>query len=92
MSSTESSGSAEMDLNKLGLTGGKKTMFETVISKLKAPLVVTLLFIIFSLVQVDGIFRQFLPPIILSNNYYYLAIKGLVVGAFYLASSLFIEE
>ena len=28
---TESSGSAEMDLDKLGLTGGKKTFFETIL-------------------------------------------------------------
>jgi hypothetical protein len=89
VTSTESS---EMDLNKLGLSGGKKTLFDIIISKLKGPLVVAILFIIFSLIQVDGIFRQFLPPMILGNSYYYLAIKGLVVGAFYLATSLFIDE
>ena len=92
--STESSGSAsaEMNLDKLGLTGKQKSVFDNILSKLKGPLVVVVLFVIFSLAQVDGLFKQVLPAVINNNTYYYLGLKGLAVGVVYLGSSLFIEE
>jgi hypothetical protein len=90
-SSSESTNSSNSvaDMHTLGLDGTKpKSFLDNVLAYLKDPLVVIVLFVIINLAPVDKLFQQYLPALIRSNNYYYLGIKGLILGAAYLTSKL----
>jgi hypothetical protein len=85
-SSSTSGGSAEMNLDKLGLNGNNG-FFETFLNYIKDPLIVVIIFILFSLTQVDNIFVQFLPKF-LSSGLYYLIIKGSLCGVLFFLTKL----
>ena len=60
-------------------------MIDKLLETLRAPITVTIIFILFNLPQSDEILRQFIPPAILGNTYLYLAFKAILAGVVYFA-------
>jgi len=87
-----SSSSSEMDLDKLGLTGRRKTWFDSIISRLKGPLVVIILCILIMLPQVDSTFRSVLPMAFSGSVYRSVIAKAVLIGIAYLGVGIFIED
>jgi hypothetical protein len=58
----------------------------------KGPLIVGLLFVIFSLKYVDDIIRQILPAFLESKEIYFLLAKAVFVGAGYMLTRVFVED
>jgi hypothetical protein len=85
---TSNSTESELDLEKIGLVGKPKSMMDTIMDYLKDPLIVIVLYVILSLVQVDKLVKQVLPAMISGNTYYYLAVKGLLMGTLFLGTRL----
>jgi len=69
-----------------------QSTFDNIMNYLRTPLIIAVLFIIFNLIQVDGLIKQLMPAIIKNSMYYYLSVKGLLVGGSYLLTRLVIEE
>jgi len=58
----------------------------------KGPLIVGVLFVIFSLKYIDDIIRQILPSFLSGKELYYLIAKAVFVGSAYMLSRLFVED
>ena len=89
---TASSSSSDMDLDHLGLTGRRKTWFDSIISRIKGPLVVIILVILILLPQVDSTLRSILPSVVNGSVYYSILAKALIIGISYLGVGVFIED
>ena len=87
--SSDSSSSAEMDLDKLGLSGRSNGIFDKIFYYLKDPLVVLVLFILFSLIQFDNIFKPMLPYF-LNSGLYFIVLKGLIASGLFFVIKLVI--
>ena len=55
---------------------------------LKDPIVIVLLYIILNLPQVDSLIKKALPVALAGTIYYYIAFKGLFLGAVYTLTRL----
>jgi hypothetical protein len=80
----------EADLEKVGLNIAPKSTIDNVMDCLKDPIIVIVLFIVFSLTPVGDMIKKLLPLVITSNNYYLIGIKALLVGGLFLGSKLVI--
>ena len=89
---TESTASTEsdVDLAKVGLSSPPKGFMDSLMDYLKDPLVVVVLFVILSLTQVTDMIKGLLPAMITGNNYYFLAVRSLIMGSLFLVSKLVI--
>ena len=85
---SSSSGSVEMDLDKLGLNvSHNKGFFDNFFYYLRDPLIVVVLCVIFGLTQVDNILKPLLPYGF-SYGMYFISFKALLVGALFFAIKL----
>lgn len=81
-SSVSSSSSSMSD------TAGSWT--DNIVSYLKAPVIVMVIFILFSLTQLDGVLKPLLP-LILAGGLYFTALKGALAGLTFLLIRLVIN-
>lgn len=85
-SSTDSSVSAEMNLDKLGLNGSGG-MFDKMFQHFKNPFIVFVIFALLSLIQVDMTLKPLLPSP-MSTGLYYIMIKALIASFLYFLINL----
>ena len=85
-SSTDSSVSAEMNLDKLGLNGDSG-MFDKMFHYFKNPFIVFAIFVLLSLIQVDGALKPLLPSS-LATGLYYIIIKAIIAASAFLLINL----
>jgi hypothetical protein len=83
----KSDGTSDTSSSDLGLDGKPMGWMDSLINKLKNPIIVVVIFIIFSLTQFDGLIRPLLPAI-LNSGFYFLCVKGLCAGLTFLLTQL----
>lgn len=69
---------------------GSVSMADSIVSYLKAPIIVMVIFILFSLAQFDSILKPLLP-LLLSGGMYYIALKGACAGLAFLLVRLVVN-
>jgi hypothetical protein len=68
-----------------------ESFFDRMLRYLKIPVIVALLFVLFSLPYTNTLFQQFLPAGILGNSTYFLLVKTVLVGLSFALVHLAIE-
>lgn len=83
----QSDSSSDTSSSDLGLNGKPMGWMDSLVDKLKNPIIVVVIFIIFSLTQFDGLIRPMLP-VILNSGFYFLTVKALCAGVTFLLTQL----
>ena len=81
----------EEDQDEPEVTPPPESFFDRLLRYLKIPVIVALLFVLFSLPYTNTVFQQILPAVILGSSTYFLMVKTALVGLSFAVVHLAIE-